>query len=196
MAAFRWVARAFDLVDTASPSLASGLRLFERAILLRKALTNPAIIRIFKKGATLPHGYGFGLDERCVEYPWFFAHASQTAENYLDAGSIFNSRFLLRHPYWSERKLTILTLAPEKVCFWNLGVSYQYADLRRLLFRDSWFDEIACLSTLEHIGMNNFLYTRSTDNAEIRIRDFRGALTRNAPCAKTRRPFAAVSAFR
>lgn len=113
----------------------------------------------FRSGGPLPTGYGIGLDERCVELPWFFSQAADDAIEYLDAGATLNHAFLVRHPYWEGKRLTIVTLAPEDECFWRQGVSYQFADLRALPFRDEWFDEIACLSTLEHVGMDNAFYS-------------------------------------
>ena len=62
-------------------------------------------------------------------------------------------------------ELTIVTLAPEPVAFTSLGVSYLYGDLRQLPFRDDWFDEVACLSTLEHVGMDNAVYGAAGPNA-------------------------------
>ena len=38
--------------------------------------------------------------------------------------------------------------------------SYTYEDLRDLSYQDEFFDAVVCISTLEHIGMDNtFLYT-------------------------------------
>jgi SAM-dependent methyltransferase len=39
-----------------------------------------------------------------------------------------------------------------------LGVSCLYEDLRALPYRASYFDAVACISTLEHVGMDNRLY--------------------------------------
>ena len=38
------------------------------------------------------------------------------------------------------------------------GIEYVYADVRKLPFADSAFDVVACISTLEHIGMDNTRY--------------------------------------
>jgi SAM-dependent methyltransferase len=63
-----------------------------------------------------------------------------------------------------------LTLAPEAHCFWQKGISYLFQDLRDIPIRNSYYDTIACLSTLEHVGFNNTLFgckqTRSQDRAE------------------------------
>jgi SAM-dependent methyltransferase len=62
-------------------------------------------------------------------------------------------------------ELTIATLAPEPVAFNSMGVSYLYADLRDLPLRDDWFDRIVCLSTLEHVGLDNTTYGASGERA-------------------------------
>ena len=42
--------------------------------------------------------------------------------------------------------------------FADRGISYVYADLRELPFRDAWFDTVVSVSTLEHVGMDNTRY--------------------------------------
>lgn len=69
-----------------------------------------------------------------------------------------NHDFLVHHSKLAEKKTTIMTLAPEDVCFWREGISYVYGDLRDTCFRDCFFDYIVSLSTLEHIGLNNTLF--------------------------------------
>jgi ubiquinone/menaquinone biosynthesis C-methylase UbiE len=67
---------------------------------------------------------------------------------------------LLEHPVLQLYKKHIITLAPENVCYWERGISYIFGDLRDLLVRDNYFDVVVCISTLEHIGMDNTaLYT-------------------------------------
>ena len=66
----------------------------------------------------------------------------------------------------------ICTLAPERECFWRRGVSYMFEDLRCLPYRDNWFDCIACISTIEHVGMDNTqLYTADSARRENRPED-------------------------
>jgi len=108
----------------------------------------------------LPDGYGFRLDERVVEYLWFFQSLPNSAGRILDAGSILNYSFLLDHKKLQNKNLFISTLAPEQDAFWNKGVSYIYEDLRNTCFRNDYFDWITSLSTIEHIGLDNtMLYT-------------------------------------
>lgn len=117
---------------------------------------------LFARGDRLPAGLGSGFDERAVEYPWLFSRGLEG--RILDAGSVLNHRHVLeRLP--DQRDLTIVTLSPEPACFTELGVSYLYGDLRRLPFRDGWFDQVVCLSTLEHVGMDNSGYGSSDPRA-------------------------------
>jgi SAM-dependent methyltransferase len=91
----------------------------------------------------------------------------------LDAGSILNFDFVLEHPALQNKNLHICTLAPEAECFWHKGISYLFGDLRRLPYRDDWFDWIVSLSTLEHVGMDNtMLYTGDDTKKESRPLDY------------------------
>ncbi len=119
--------------------------------------------RIFAAGEDLPAGLGAGFDERAVEYPWLFSRGLRG--RVLDAGSVLNHRHVLERAGAAADELTIATLAPEPVAFTELGVSYLYADLRRLPLRDDWFDEVVCLSTLEHVGMDTAIYGATGERA-------------------------------
>ena len=114
---------------------------------------------IFNTGA-LPPQYGSGIDERIVEYPWLFARLKKTEEVLLDAGATLNHREILNLDDLKEKKLYIFTLHPETEYKRHSFVTYQYGDLRKTAFGDGFFDAVICLSTLEHVGMDNtFLYT-------------------------------------
>jgi SAM-dependent methyltransferase len=115
----------------------------------------------------LPDRYGFRLDERVVEYPWFLSRLPRESGTLLDAGSVLNFRYVLSHPSLKAKKVFISTLAPERSCFWKQGISYVYEDLRNSCFRDEYFDWIASLSTIEHIGLDNtLLYTADASKKE------------------------------
>jgi SAM-dependent methyltransferase len=132
---------------------------FGYAAYKRRKITEVINLRGFD-AKNLPAGYGFRLDERIVEYPWFLARLPDHSGTLLDAGSILNHNFLLRHPRLVHKRIFISTLAPEAECFWRYGVSYVYEDLRDSCFRDGSFDWVVSLSTVEHIGMDNtMLYT-------------------------------------
>jgi SAM-dependent methyltransferase len=114
----------------------------------------------FREGGTgfLPAGYGYALDERCIEWPWALAHIGD-AKRILDAGSALNHAHLLALPVWEGRELDIYTLAPEGHCEWFRGISYLFGDLRHLPYRDQKFDCIISISTLEHVGMDNSTFS-------------------------------------
>lgn len=112
-------------------------------------------------------GYGDRLDERIVEYPWFFSRLPAGPGALLDAGSILNYEFLLKHPRLDSKRVFVSTLAPEAECFWGRGVSYVFEDLRQTCYRDGFFDWVVSLSTIEHIGMDNtMLYTADASKRE------------------------------
>ncbi len=125
---------------------------------LLETLANDACMAAFRRGGPLPAGYGRGLDERSVEYPWFLARMDRAPARRLDAGSTLNHDFLVCRPEFRACEWTFATLAPEAECHWTRGISYAFCDLRDLPFQDGRFDEVACLSTLEHVGMDNQLY--------------------------------------
>lgn len=104
--------------------------------------------------------YGYRIDERIVELPWLLSTLPRGPQRLLDAGSALNFHPLLKHPRIAEKKVFISTLAPESHAFWNRGVSYVYEDIRDTCFRENYFDSVACISTLEHVGLDNtLLYT-------------------------------------
>lgn len=122
---------------------------------------------VARDGQNLPAGYGIAMDERVVEYPWLFARLRPDVGKMLDAGSALNHDYLLERPPLKGADLTIMTLAPEKDCYWYQGFSYVFGDLRRTMFADETFDTIASISTIEHIGLDNtMLYTGNPADAE------------------------------
>ncbi len=121
---------------------------------------------LFNDG-NLIDNYGFRVDDRIIEYPWFFSKLSKEEGILLDAGSTLNHEIILNHPSMQTKKIYISTLAPEGNCFWSSGISYIFEDLRDCCFKDNYFDWIACISTAEHIGLdNNLLYSPDPTNKE------------------------------
>lgn len=115
----------------------------------------------------LPEGFGWRIDERIVEFPWFINRLPNGDLRLLDAGSTLNHPYILDHPKLREKKLFISTLAPENWAAWQQGVSYIYEDLRQACIRDHYFDAIACISTMEHVGLDNaMLYTNDGSKKE------------------------------
>ncbi|MBI2798713.1 MAG: class I SAM-dependent methyltransferase [Gammaproteobacteria bacterium] len=137
--------------------------------------------------------YGRFMDERVVEYPWVYTQLPNQPGAVLDAGSALNYRHLLCRPPISNARLTIMTLAPEKRCYWNRGVSYVYGDLRATNFQDAAFNAIVSISTIEHIGLDNtLLYTGDVTKKESNsggyepaVREFRRLLAPGGLCLIT-----------
>jgi SAM-dependent methyltransferase len=116
-----------------------------------------------REGAQFPPGWGLGLNERVVEYPWLFAQ--DLSGSVLDAGSALNHGPLLDRLLPRIDRLHVVTLAPERRSFPDRGVSYLYEDIRSLPYRDRVFDHVVCLSTLEHVGMDNSGYAGGAGKA-------------------------------
>ena len=127
-----------------------------RRELLVGALHDRAILDALAAGAALPDSYGVDVDERAVELPWVIAQAPRG--RVLDAGSALNHDFVLDALLPQVDELHIVTLAPEEHAFTERGISYAYADLRSLPYRDGLFDTVVSVSTLEHVGMDNTGY--------------------------------------
>jgi SAM-dependent methyltransferase len=133
----------------------------------KKAICAAIDGNIVSSGVELKTGYGRHIDERVVEYPWLFSQLPQNPGNVLDAGSALNHRFLIDRSPLKESQLTIMTLGPEKQCFWDRSISYVFGDLRQTFFRDAAFDIVISVSTIEHIGLDNtVLYTRDSSKNE------------------------------
>ncbi len=116
----------------------------------------------------LPAGYGFRLDDRIIEYPWVFSQIPAGPGRLLDAGSTLNQEFAVRHPRFSEKRAWITTLAPERYSFIDRGISYSFEDIRDLSFKSGFFDVVTCISTIEHVGLDNVkLYSEKIAKTEI-----------------------------
>jgi SAM-dependent methyltransferase len=63
--------------------------------------------------------------------------------------------------------LHVVTLSPdEEEAFPRLGVSYLYADLRELPFKDASYDRVVCISTLDHVGLDNVRFGADAPSAD------------------------------
>lgn len=107
----------------------------------------------------LPSDFGQGLDERIFEYGWLFSKLPKLGAKFLDAGSTFNFKYILKNRVVKEKDLTIFTFYPEIPSFKHLdNVNYVYGDLRKMPFIDESFEVIVSQSTIEHIDMDNSMY--------------------------------------
>ncbi|TWB02024.1 methyltransferase domain-containing protein [Bradyrhizobium stylosanthis] len=149
-----------------------------------------------QRGRPLPEGFGIGIDERVVEYPWLFdrlRHGDVRLGQILDAGSTLNHDYILNRDPLRKADLTIMTLAPEKRCFWHQGYSYVFGDFRKTRFGAAAFDTIISISTLEHVGLDNtMLYTDDPAKSETNkygfvdaVREFRRILAPGGRCLIT-----------
>jgi SAM-dependent methyltransferase len=148
-----------------------GYGIYHRQFIL-DVLNDKDLLACFCRGEPLPQGYGIGIDERCVEYPWMIGQLDAKPGSLLDAGSTLNHDFLIDLPVLKAKVIHILTLAPEEECFWQKGISYLFDDLRNIPIRDGHYDTISCLSTLEHVGCDNSNYTGNDSDRENRPEDY------------------------
>jgi hypothetical protein len=100
-------------------------------------------------------GVGAGLSERVIEIPWALRSLPDgNGVRILDVGTAFApivyQRLLLRLPQIVE----LADLAESDLP----GLRSHVADVRRLPFDQDDFDAAVCISTLEHIGMDNARY--------------------------------------
>lgn len=124
-------------------------------------LKNNDLLKLFNNGEKLPEKYGIGVDERVVEIPWAISQIDDDYAEMLDAGSALNFKEIIEHKNIVSKNLFIMNLNPESNCFWKKGVSYVYSDIRNAPFKSDNFDIISCVSTLEHMGMDNTqIYTK------------------------------------
>lgn len=103
---------------------------------------------------------GAGFDERVVEIPLAIECASpETTKRILDAGATLNL-FQFRGHLSGDAAFVHFTQSgeAEEPQFDGPRFSYLFGDLRELPFRDAWFDRVLCISTLEHVGMDNRRY--------------------------------------
>jgi SAM-dependent methyltransferase len=106
----------------------------------------------------LAKGFGVGIDERVIEYPWLISHIHAGKGRFLDAGSTFNFEVILDNDVMKNKDIYIYTYHPEYNNYSQKKISYVYGDLRELPFKNNYFDQVVCHSTLEHIDMDNSMY--------------------------------------
>lgn len=132
--------------------------------LIARSIVDPRIITQFSKNQ-VPNNFGYRLDERIVEYCWIFSRLPKNKKiKVLDAGSTFNFDFILNALDLANIDLYIQTLCPEYPNFNERKVSYVYADLRDIPFKDAYFDIVISQSTIEHIDMDNSIYGYKNHN--------------------------------
>lgn len=173
-AAVRAAERAARSVPAVNRAIKRAYARHKRSALIA-ATTDPAIRSAMLGHGALPAGYSRGMDERLVEYPWVLARLPEGRAQLLDAGSTLNFDWVPDHPAIAGKTVVIYTLAPEGV-LGRPGFSYIYGDLRSTILRDAVFDAVVCISTLEHIGMDNRMYTGQVEHQESEREAYRAAL--------------------
>jgi hypothetical protein len=121
----------------------------------RRTFAQEAVIERLAAGTKPLEGVGAGLSERVVEIPWVLRQLAHTPpDRVLDIGTAFAPMvykwLLVRQPYTVE----VADLAEADIP----GLKCHIADVRGLPFATDSFDVAICLSTLEHIGMDNAQY--------------------------------------
>jgi SAM-dependent methyltransferase len=140
--------------------------------LIRATLADAGMMERFRTAERLPSGFGVGVDERCIEYPWLLAQLDEHPGALLDAGSTLNHALIFDQPALRRKNVHVVTFAPDGQCFWERGISYLFHDLRDLPMRDATYDCVVCLSTLEHVGCDNEGYTGDPAHRESRPDEF------------------------
>jgi SAM-dependent methyltransferase len=140
--------------------------------LISQVVSSPDNYSVFKSDTTLPENYGVGFDERVIEYPWVFSRLSSGGGRLLDAGGTLSYPYLVSSPAISYKKIFVYTLEPNGPIINSPNMSYVYGDLRDTIFRDELFDEIVCISTLEHVGLDNKIYSSDPSFREAKTKDF------------------------
>jgi SAM-dependent methyltransferase len=100
------------------------------------------------------------VDERAVEYAWALSRLrAAQGVRLLDVGCVLNQPFYapLLRSWFDERWYLNITYEPLN----DEGSASMVAhDIRDCPLPDGWFSAITCLSTLEHVGMDNTIYTQ------------------------------------
>ena len=122
----------------------------------RRTFSEEALIdRLAGSGEPLA-GVGVGLSERVIEIPWVIRNlaAAERSLRVLDIGTAFAPDaykwLLVRLAHTVE----VVDLADAEIP----GVESHVADVRELPFDSGSFDVATCISTLEHIGLDNDHY--------------------------------------
>lgn len=139
-----------------SPRLATG-----HANTRREFAEEPIIERLSLSGAALEN-VGDGCSERVVEVPWVIGKVNElNPSRMLDVGAAFAPMIYKWLLVRQAPTIETVDLADATVP----GLQNHVADIRDLPFADGTFDLATCVSTLEHIGMDNSQYSIESGGA-------------------------------
>jgi SAM-dependent methyltransferase len=114
------------------------------------------------------HRFAIGLDERAIEMPLALRIARlHDPGEVLDAGAALNVPVVRQVVGRPTARLTHFTLpgVNEPVLAGDEDrFTYAFGDLRAMPYPDASFDRIVCVSTLEHVGMDNARYGVSSED--------------------------------
>ena len=143
---------------------------------LRRVLRDRVVLGWFRAVDALPRGYSRRLDERVIEYPWLVARLGEGRSLLLDAGGALNHGFLLKSSALRRRTMVVCTLSNERPTA-GTHASCVRADLRRAALKDEVFDEVVCISTLDHVGLDQTrVYLSDERWRESHPEDYTGAV--------------------
>jgi len=112
---------------------------------------------------------GVGMDERVLEIPLALETARlREPGRVLDAGAALNVPVVRTAVDQPEARLTHFTLpGGREPLLPGHEQHFEYADgdLRAMPYPDGTFDRVVCISTLEHVGMDNARYGAATEHA-------------------------------
>jgi methyltransferase family protein len=136
-------------------------REFERVELLDDALAR-ALAERLKEGRPRELLAPAWADERAIEIPWALARY-RGEPRVLDIGYAFaEPAYLEGLTALGAKELVGVDLAEKEVP----GLRSVVGDVRTLPFDDSAFDLAYCISTLEHVGRDNAVYSVETEREE------------------------------
>ncbi len=121
----------------------------------RRAFAEERLIEQLVSGCQPLERIGVGLSERVVEIPWVLRRLhAVAATRVLDIGTAFSPTVYQRQLVRLNQDVETADLARMDIP----GLKSNIADVRRMPFTADSFDVAICLSTLEHVGMDNAVY--------------------------------------
>jgi hypothetical protein len=130
-------------------------RLLARHEPTRRTFVEEQEIERLRAGGGRLDGVGDGLSERVVEVPWALRLLdAQPAGTVLDVGTAFAPVVYKRWLVRLAHRVETLDLAPTTMP----GATSHRGDVRRTSLASDSFDYAVCISTLEHVGLDNSQY--------------------------------------
>jgi len=106
-----------------------------------------------------PHGATLGMSERVIEIPWVLSRYGGE-QAVLDIGTSNAYTTYVRH----LRALRPNRLRALDLVHVDRGIPCDRGDMRAMPYDDASFDLVLCVSTLEHVGMDNTGYGAAESN--------------------------------